>query len=128
MVNLSNVLEAVVFVSGVPGEKILGKRRDKEIASARHIFCYMSRTHTNCSLLGIGEFLDKDHTTVINSIKVVNDMIDTDYEVFVDMVNECNNYITREFKQDFEMRVVLPYGVELIKVKGFLEDMGCLVY
>lgn len=128
MVNLSNVLEAVVFVSGVPGYAILGKRRDKEVASARHIFCYLGRSHTTASLLAIGRFLGRDHTTVINSIKVVNDMIDTDYEVFVDMVNECNNYITKEFKQDFEMRVVLPYGVELTKVKGFLEDMGCLVY
>lgn len=127
MVSLSNVLEAVVFVSGVPAEKILGKRRDKEIASARHIFCYLGRSHTNASLLGIGGFLGKDHTTVINSIKVVNDMIDTEYEVFVNMVNECNNYITREFKQDYEMKVFLPYGIELIKVKGFLEGMGCIV-
>ena len=127
MVSLSNVLEAVVLVSGIPAEKILGKRRDKEIASARHIFCYLGRSHTNSSLLGIGGFLGKDHTTVINSIKVVNDMIDTDYEVFVNMVNECNNYITREFKQDYEMKVFLPYGVELTKVKGFLEGMGCIV-
>lgn len=127
MVNLENVLEAVVLVSGVPADKIIGKRRDKEIASARHIFCYLGRSHTGASLLAIGKFLGRDHTTVINSIKVVNDMIDTDYEVFVDMVNECNNYITRQFKQDYEMKVFLPYGVELIKVKGFLEGMGCVV-
>ena len=127
MVNLENVLEAVVNVSGVTGEKILGKRRDKDIASARHIFCYLGRSHTNASLEAIGKFLGKDHTTVINSIKVVNDMLDTEYEVFVDMVNECNNYITKEFKKDYEMKVFLPYGVELVKIKGFLEGMGGIV-
>lgn len=127
MVNLENVLEAVVSVSGVPGEKILGKRRDRDISTARHIFCYLSRSHTVASLDAIGKFLGRDHTTVINSIRVVNDMIDTDYEVFVQLVNECNNYITQQFKKDYEMKVFLPYGVELVKVKGFLEGMGCIV-
>ena len=125
MVSLSNVLESIVLVSGVPGDKILGKRRDREIASARHLFCYLSRMHTNASLLAIGEFLGgRDHTTVINSIKVCNNMIDTDYEVFVDMLNETNNHIVKNWKQDFTFEITIPYGVEYTKVKAALEVFG----
>jgi chromosomal replication initiation ATPase DnaA len=125
MVNLSNVLESVVEVSGVPPYQIIGKSRMREIAMARHLFCYLARLHTNASLLAIGEFLSgRDHATVMNSVKVSNDMIDTDYGVFVEMVNECNNHIIKNWKQDFTFEITLPYGVEYTKVKEALEVFG----
>jgi chromosomal replication initiation ATPase DnaA len=125
MVNLSNVLESVVEVSGVPDYQVIGKSRMREIAMARHLFCYMARLHTNASLLAIGEFLSgRDHATVMNSVKVSNDMIDTDYGVFVEMVNECNNHIIKNWKQDFTFEITLPYGVEYTKVKEALEVFG----
>ena len=127
MVNLENVMEAVSVVTNVPTEKIFGKDRHRDIMSARHLYCYMAKVHTNNTLQNIGRYIDKDHTTVINSIKVVNDMIDTEYDVFVDMVNRCNDYITLEYKKPLEMTVLLPFGVELVKVKGFLEGLGCVV-
>jgi len=125
MVTLSNVLESVVEVSGVPPYQVIGKSRMKEIAMARHLFCYLARLHTNASLLAIGEFLSgRDHATVMNSVKVANDMIDTDYGVFVEMVNECSNHITKNWKQDFTFSVTIPYGVEYTKVKAALEVFG----
>ena len=125
MISLSNVLESVVEVSGVPAYQVIGKSRMKEIAMARHLFCYMARMHTNASLLAIGEFLSgRDHATVMNSVKVANDMIDTDYGVFVEMVNECSNHITKNWKQDFTFTVTIPYGVEFTKVKQALEVFG----
>jgi chromosomal replication initiation ATPase DnaA len=125
MVNLSNVLESVVEVSGVTDYQVIGKSRMREIAMARHLFCYMARLHTNASLLAIGEFLSgRDHATVLNSVKVSNDMIDTDYGVFVEMVNECNNHIIKNWKQDFTFEITLPYGVEYTKVKEALEVFG----
>jgi hypothetical protein len=100
----------------------------REIAMARHLFCYMARLHTNASLLAIGEFLSgRDHATVMNSVKVSNDMIDTDYGVFVEMVNECNNHIIKNWKQDFTFEITLPYGVEYTKVKEALEVFGVTI-
>jgi chromosomal replication initiation ATPase DnaA len=128
MVNLSNVMEAVVEVSGVPSYQVIGKSRMREIAMARHLFCYMARLHTNASLLAIGEFLSgRDHATVMNSVRVSNDMIDTDYGVFVDMVNECSNHIIKNWKQDFTFSVTIPYGVEYTKVKAALEQYGVTI-
>ena len=125
MMSLSNVMESVVEVTGVPPYQVIGKSRMKEIAMARHLFCYMARMHTNASLLAIGEFLSgRDHATVMNSVKVANDMIDTDYGVFVEMVNECSNHITKNWKQDFTFTVTIPYGVEFTKVKAALEVFG----
>ena len=127
MVNFEQVLEAVSVTTGVSGEKVFGKDRHRDIMAARHLFCYMAKLHTDCTLMNIGKYINRDHTTVINSIKVVNDMIDTNYEVFVDLVHKCDMYINREFKKEYEMKVFVPYSVDLGIVKKFLEDMGCIV-
>ena len=127
MVNLENVLEAVTEVTGVPREKVFGKDRFREVAAARHMFCYVARMHTEFSLMNIAGFLGRYHTTAINSIKVCNDMIDIQDEVFVGTINEINSYIIREFKKDHEIRVVLPYNVKLSDVREFLEGLGCEV-
>ena len=125
MISLSNVLESVVEVTGIYPDAILGLRRNKEIAMARHLFCYLARLHTNASQLAIGEFLGgRHHTTVIHSIRTANDMLDTNYEVFGDMVNQCNNQIAAKWKQDFTFTVTIPYGVEFTKVKSALEVFG----
>ena len=127
MVNLENVLEAVSFVTGVEAEKIFGKDRFREVAAARHMFCYMAKLHTDATLKNIGRFLGRDHTTAINSIKVCNDMIDINDEVFVSTINEINSYIIKEFKKDHEIKVILPYHVKLSDVREFLEGLGCVV-
>ena len=125
MISLSNVLESVVEVSGIYPDAILGLRRNKEIAMARHLFCYLARLHTNASQLAIGKFLGgRHHSTVIHSIQTANDMLDTNYEVFGDMVNQCNNIIAAKWKQDFTFSVTIPYGVEFTKVKQALEVFG----
>lgn len=125
MISLSNVLESVVEVSGIYSDAILGLRRNKEIAMARHLFCYLARLHTNSSQEAIGKFLGgRHHSTVIHSIRTANDMLDTNYEVFGDMVNQCNNQIAAKWKQDFTFSVTIPYGVEFTKVKAALEVFG----
>lgn len=127
MVNLDNVLEAVSSVTGVPGEQVFGKGRYREVAAARHMFVYAARMHTDHTLKVIGKFLGRDHTTAINSIKVCNDMIDINDEVFVGTINDINSYIIKEFKKDHEIRVCLPYHVKLSDVREFLEGLGCEV-
>lgn len=120
-------MTAVTEVTGVPAEKVFGKDRYREVAAARHMFCYMAKAHTDNTLKTIGRFLGRDHTTAINSIKVCNDMIDINDEVFVGTINDINSYIVKEFKKDHELRVIMPYHVKLIEVKEFLEGLGCEV-
>lgn len=128
MVNLSNVLEAVVNTTDIPAYQLMSKSRKKEIAMGRHLFCHMARIFTNCSLTVIGEFLgSRDYTTVINSIRTAQNMIDTDYEVFVGMVSSCNKYINENFIEDLSFTITIPKGVEYSKVKAALEVFGVTI-
>ena len=50
---------------------IKGARRSKEIAFARHVSIYIVRQVTDLSLPSIGKILNRDHTTILSSITVV---------------------------------------------------------
>lgn len=63
----------------IPVEKMRSKRRDLEICEARHMAMFLIKKYTGASLSAIGKFFgNRDHTTVIHSIKHVNDMITTE--------------------------------------------------
>jgi chromosomal replication initiator protein len=58
---------------------LLGKRRPANIAMARQIAMYLSRTLTHQSLIDIGlAFGGRDHGTVIYACKSVENMMEQD--------------------------------------------------
>ena len=66
---------------GIPEEDIRGQRRSKNTAMARQVSMYLIRSLTNLSLVDIGEqFENRNHSTVLSSIRKVEDMLHTDQE------------------------------------------------
>lgn len=64
---------------GIPEEDIRGQRRSKNTAMARQIAMYLMRNLTNLSLVDIGEqFENRNHSTVLSSIRKVEDLLKTD--------------------------------------------------
>ena len=67
---------------GISEADIRGQRRSKNTALARQIAMYLIRTLTNLSLVDIGEqFENRNHSTVLSSIRKVEDLIKTDGEI-----------------------------------------------
>ncbi len=62
----------------VTEDEIRGVSRQKNIVTARHITAYLIRNLTNLSLPGIGTFLNRDHATVLSSIRKVENQIRSD--------------------------------------------------
>ena len=72
------IRESALYYS-LTEEDLRGQNRSKNTAIARQIAMYLIRTLTNLSLKEIGaEFEDRNHSTVISSIKKIEDMIKTD--------------------------------------------------
>ena len=64
---------------GLKPEDLRGQNRSKNTALARQIAMYLMRTLTNLSLTDIGaEFEDRNHATVLSSIRKIEDMIKSD--------------------------------------------------
>ena len=57
---------------------VKGLSRQQNIVTARHITAYLIRNLTNLSLPGIGAFLNRDHATVLASIRKIENQIKTD--------------------------------------------------
>ena len=64
---------------GVTDEEIKGQNRSRNTSIARQVSMYLMRTHTQLSLDDIGaEYEDRNHSTVLASIRKIEDLIKTD--------------------------------------------------
>ena len=59
----------------VTPDEVKGLSRQQNIVTARHITAYLIRNLTNLSLPGIGAFLNRDHATVLASIRKIENQI-----------------------------------------------------
>ena len=75
---LNEILKAVSEVTNVSKEEIISKIKTKDIVLARHLYCYISVKKTNKSLKEIGEFINRNHATVIHA----NNKISYEYEYY----------------------------------------------
>ena len=67
---------------GIEDDDIRGQRRSKNTALARQIAMYLIRTLTNLSLVDIGsQFEGRNHSTVLSSIRKVEELIRTDPDI-----------------------------------------------
>ena len=65
---------AVASRTGVPVEEIFGRKRIPVVASARHEAIWRVRRVTNWSLPRVGRyFAERDHTTILHSIRRMED-------------------------------------------------------
>jgi chromosomal replication initiator protein len=71
-------------------EGILSRSRKKELVFGRHMFCSVLKRYFGYSLKKIGSIVERDHTTIINSIDVFRDRYiqDLDYRELVHRVYE----------------------------------------
>ena len=68
---VDKIFTAVQKKYEIKREDIVGDKRTKDIANARHITVYVIRSVTDMSLPNIGKILNRDHTTIMSSINTV---------------------------------------------------------
>lgn len=76
-------------------EELIGQNKSKNIAMARHISMYLMRTLTNMTLNEIGSHFDKNHATVLASIRKIEDLLKTDNRM-AGIVRDITSNITSQ--------------------------------
>lgn len=84
-VTVDKIFAAVYRKYGISKEDLTGKKRTKEIASARHITIFLIRELTEMSYPNIGKMFDRDHATVIASYNTIYHKIYTDSDFSFEM-------------------------------------------
>ena len=92
-VTVDKIFAAVFRKYGISKEDIVGAKRNKEIAAARHISVYLIRNITEMSLPNIAKIYQRDHSTVMASIQAVEKKMRTD-PVYSHEVNELKKEVT----------------------------------
>lgn len=88
-IELSNILETICSVTQIIPHDILTQNRQRHISIARHLFCYMAYTHYDYTLMAIGLFLSKDHSTIIHSITTYQNFLDCKYKLEAKYYAQC---------------------------------------
>lgn len=92
-ITVENIKLLVAEYFKVPVEKLHGKTRKRDVVMARQLSMYLAKNFTTNTLKDIGKnFGGRDHTTVLYSVKAVQNLMDTDL-VFKDKVVELEKQV-----------------------------------
>ena len=80
-VTIDKIFAAVYNKFGIKREEIVGQKRNKDIANARHISVYLVRNITEMSLNNIGKIFNRNHATIMSSIEIVEKRLATDAQL-----------------------------------------------
>ncbi len=77
-ITIDSIIEEVARTYSVSKEDILSKRKTADIALARQISIYVTKEITQLSFVAIGNFFSKDHTTIMYTIKKIEELLKRD--------------------------------------------------
>jgi chromosomal replication initiation ATPase DnaA len=67
-------------------DDLKGKCQEQTFVIPRQIFCWFSMYWLNNQLVTTGNFINRDHTTVMASKKRVDDMLDTNDNIYCELM------------------------------------------
>ncbi|MCJ7447956.1 MAG: hypothetical protein MUO72_09695 [Bacteroidales bacterium] len=74
-------------------DKAGGKTRKGEMVFARQLCWYFGVNYTILSLSKLGRNFNRDHSTVINGVKTIQNYIDTNYKEISKLINYLKNLL-----------------------------------
>jgi chromosomal replication initiator protein len=92
-VTVDKIFAAIFKKYGVKREDIVGSRRTKEVAFARHVSVYLIRAITDMSFPNIGKIMGRDHSTIMSSIDAIERKMQSD-SMFSLEISELKKEIT----------------------------------
>lgn len=96
IIHVDTVQRAVEEFYHVSHEELVGKRRTANIAFARHVAVYLANNLCEMTTPAIGaEFGGRDHSTVLNSLKVVENKMREDRRIVEDIQNLKNTILLK---------------------------------
>jgi chromosomal replication initiator protein len=74
-ISASLILEETAAYFGLSPADLVSKSRSRPLTTARHVAMYLLRELTGLSLIKIGEYFDRDHTTALHGIKKIESLM-----------------------------------------------------
>ena len=91
--SVQTIASVCASVSGIDERLLQEKTRKSIVVNVRQVCMSLAMKYLNVSSIFVGNYFNRDHTTVLHAIATVNDRIYTnDYETTA-LLNECEQKI-----------------------------------
>jgi chromosomal replication initiation ATPase DnaA len=90
---ISEKLIAICKANDVTIEEIKSSSRKYRLVAVRQSFCFLSKKKTTLSLNQIGSLIDRNHATVIHSIKMTKNRKEMGEKDFIKIYRLCRSFI-----------------------------------
>jgi len=91
---LTEILQKVCNASGIMPHDIIAITRKREIVIARQLFCYITIKYFNYTLVQVGRFLNRHHSTVIHSVNAYTDYLQMKYKNETAIYEDAKNVLS----------------------------------
>jgi len=91
---LTEILQKVCDASGIMPHDIIAITRKREIVIARQLFCYITIKYFNYTLVQVGRFLNRHHSTVIHSVNAYTDYLQMKYKNETAIYEDAKNILS----------------------------------
>jgi hypothetical protein len=71
---LTTIIELVSNHTGISTEQIKATGRAYSVVPARQIYCLIAKAYTGYSVKTIGQFINRDHTSILYSLQKIQDL------------------------------------------------------
>lgn len=75
------ILMTICKVTGLSSEELRSQHRARHLARPRQVACFLMSRLSNRSLMEIGRFMHRDHTTVMHGNRTVREKLDAEDEL-----------------------------------------------
>lgn len=110
---LELILEIICDEMQLEAERVRSKERFRPLVTARHIFCYLAKKHLTITYKAIGLYLNRDHTTAINSIQMVENGLYTKDVLFRDVVLIDEKIKQKLSNDQAKIIFTIPVGMDI---------------
>tara|TARA_R110001592_G_scaffold170536_1_gene407738 strand:+ start:467 stop:1123 length:657 start_codon:yes stop_codon:yes gene_type:complete len=118
---LDAIMTMVCRYYSINKKLVLGKKRDREIVMARQMFCWLSRRYTRSTFKLMGEYINRNHATVLHSVRKVEELIDFDRELKYDRdtIVDMNPQLNNISNLIYNIEKVSKYNLYMYDIDGF---------
>jgi len=76
----NKIKDKIIERENVSHNLFMSKNRSSAVTFCRFVFYRLCRKHTKISLIQLGYLTNRDHTSVMNGLKRLQDLIDTEHK------------------------------------------------
>lgn len=129
MINQEKLLNIILIITGVSKDQFYSEKRGRQLVLARHLFCYISRVKLGHKLVYIGQFIKRDHTTVIHGIETISNLLSVNDTQCQSLFISVIDAITKEYELPVRIDITAKNKDEAEKIKKYIiSNFECDVF